>query len=169
VQARSLDPGNGPKYFNPAAALAKNPRLAWTQTVQPPRPGLLLICEGLPDALIAAQAGYRSVALLGSHAPDDRVALRLAMWARRDRGELVAIIDNDDAGRLSGRRLGTRLLEHGHRLTVLEPPVPGDDLNTWAQDGPSWTAAIDALQPSEHIARDERMEKTRGDFGIDMW
>jgi hypothetical protein len=168
VQARSLDPGCGPKHFNPGAALAVNPRLAWTQTVQPRRPGLLLVCEGLPDALIAAQAGYRSVAMLGAHAPDERVALKLAMSARRDRSEIVAIIDNDDAGCSWGQRLTTLLVEHGHRLTVLAPPVPGDDLNSWAQEGPSWTAAIDALQPSEHIAHDQRMEPTRGDLGLDI-
>ena len=87
VQARSLEPGDGPKYFNPAAALAVNPRLAWTATVQACEPGVMVICEGIPDALTAAQAGYRAVAVLGSHAPDAAVALRLAMRARRDRSQ----------------------------------------------------------------------------------
>ena len=136
VQARNLEPGDGPKYFNPAAALAVNPRLAWTVTVQACGPGVLVICEGIPDALTAAQAGYRAVAVLGSHAPDARVALRLAMRARRDRSDLVAIIDSDDAGRAWGNRLAALLIDHGHRLTVIEPPIPGGDLNSWARARP---------------------------------
>ena len=35
-----------------------------------PRWPLLMVCEGMPDALTAAQAGYRSVGLLGAQAPD---------------------------------------------------------------------------------------------------
>jgi DNA primase len=104
----------------------------------------LVICEGIPDALTAAQAGYRAVAVLGSHAPDAGVALRLAMRARRDRSQLVAIVDSDDAGRAWGNRLEGLLIGHGHRLTVIEPAIPGGDLNSWAQRDPSWTATIEA-------------------------
>jgi hypothetical protein len=57
LQARSLNPGNGPKYLNPTAELAANPRLAWTVTTQPARPRVLVICEGIPDSLTAAQPG----------------------------------------------------------------------------------------------------------------
>ncbi|MGE3449536.1 MAG: hypothetical protein AB7H92_18365, partial [Microbacteriaceae bacterium] len=54
LQARYLDPGDGPKYDNPAATLGSNPRLAWTRPVGAARPGLLVVCEGIPDALTAA-------------------------------------------------------------------------------------------------------------------
>jgi DNA primase len=169
VQARNLDPGDGPKYLNPAAALAMNPRLAWTATVQASEPGVLVICEGIPDALSAAQAGYQAVAVLGSHAPDAAVALRLAMRARRDRSELVAIIDSDDAGRAWGNRLVALLLDHGHRLTVIEPAIPGGDLNSWAQRDPSWTATIEAQTRSTDPTRNEHARPSRVDFGIDLW
>jgi DNA primase len=169
VQARSLEPGDGPKYFNPAAALAVNPRLAWTAMVQEPTNGVVVVCEGIPDALTAAQAGFHAVAVLGSHAPDAQVALRLAMRARRDRGELVAIIDSDDAGRAWGHRLAGLLLDHGHRLTVIEPPIPAGDLNSWAQREPCWTATIEAHTRSTDPTRHERGRPSQADFGIDMW
>jgi hypothetical protein len=82
--------------------------------------------------------------VLGSHASDAGVALRLAMRARRDRSQLVAIIDSDNAGRAWGNRLEGLLIGHGHRLTVIEPAIPGGDLNSWAQRDPSWTATIEA-------------------------
>lgn len=101
IQARYLQPLGSAKYDNPAAALGSNPRLAWTQTPNGnPRPGLLLICEGIPDALTAATAGYPAVAILGSQAPDDRVATQLAHHAERHNQNLVAVIDADlPAGR----------------------------------------------------------------------
>jgi hypothetical protein len=169
VQARNLDPGDGPKYFNPAAVLAVNPRLAWTATMQAREPGVVVICEGIPDALTAAQAGYQTVAVLGSHAPDAAVALRLAMRARRDRSELVAIIDSDDAGRAWGNRLAALLVDYGHRLTVIEPAIPGGDVNSWAQRDPSWTATIQAHTRSTAPTRNERARPSRDDFGIDLW
>jgi hypothetical protein len=142
VQARSLNPGNGPKYVNPSAELATNPRLAWTITSGPARPGLLVICEGIPDALTAAQGGYHAVAVLGSHAPDHRVAVELATTARRDGSHLIAIVDNDDAGRAWSDRLIRLLGDQGRPLAVVTPPTPGADLNDWARHDPQWTAHI---------------------------
>lgn len=142
VQARYLNPGNGPKYDNPAAALGTNPRLAWTQTPHgPPTTGLLLICEGPPDALTAAQAGFRSVGILGSQAPDQRVAARLAAHADRNGDRLVAVIDADPAGRTAGDRLRSLATEHGQSLTIVEPP-DGLDLNTWASQDQDWTRVL---------------------------
>jgi hypothetical protein len=68
VQTRYFNPGDRPKYDNPVGRLGPNPRLSWIRPPNTPRPGLLIICEGIPDALTAAQTGYRAVALLGSHA-----------------------------------------------------------------------------------------------------
>ncbi|MFT3851993.1 MAG: hypothetical protein QM733_04540 [Ilumatobacteraceae bacterium] len=71
VQARYLDPSAvGRKYDNPAAALAPHPRIAFTRLPDGAAPRrLMLVCEGMPDALTAAQAGYPSIALLGARPP----------------------------------------------------------------------------------------------------
>ena len=136
AQARNLNPGNGPKYLNPAAELAANPRLAWTITTGPARPNFLIICEGIPDGLTAAQAGYQAVAVLGSNAPDHNVAVELAKRARRDSSHLVAVIDNDDAGHAWSNSLKRLLGGQGHPLSIVTPPTPGTDLNDWARPRP---------------------------------
>ena len=138
LQARYLEPGDGPKYDNPAAALGSNPRVAWTQTERPPRPGTLAVCEGIPDALTAAQAGFIAAAVLGSQAPDQSVAARLVTYAERHELAIVAVIDCDPAGRAWGRRLGNLLADHGRGLTVVEPPAEALDLNSWALGDPRW-------------------------------
>jgi Toprim-like len=142
VQSRYLDPGDGPKYDNPAAALGTNPRLAWTR---PPtghaRAGPLLVCEGIPDALTAAQAGYTAVGILGSQAPDRTVAARLANHADHHHQRIVAVVDADPAGRRWGEHLSELLRGDGLDLTVIEPPN-GLDLNSWARYDPNWTGRL---------------------------
>ena len=99
VQARYLHPdATGRKYDNPAAALAPHPRLAFPAATGQ-RAGVLLVCEGIPDALTAAQAGYRSVALLGAHTPDPAVAARLANHATNLGLDVAIVCDPDPAGR----------------------------------------------------------------------
>lgn len=61
-----------------------------------------VVCEGIPDALTAAQAGHISVGILGSRAPDHSVAARIASYADHHRLDVVAVIDNDPAGRAWG-------------------------------------------------------------------
>jgi hypothetical protein len=167
VQARTLDPGDGAKYTNPTAALAVNPRLAWTVAVRSPRPDLLVICEGIPDALSAAQAEYQAVAVLGSHAPDVNVAVELTQRARSDRRHLVAVIDNDDAGRAWGSRLEELLRDQRQRLTLVEPPIPGADLNDWARHDSTWTATISATTRSERLSLGLYRQLAGAELGID--
>ena len=116
VQARYLDPGDGPKYDNPAAALGSNPRLAWTQ----------------PDGPTATRRARR----LRRH--PRRPHRRPGRLPRRRRPRLpnprpaasppaspttpsdhdlaiVAVIDTDPAGRAWGERLDDLLADHGHR------------------------------------------------------
>jgi DNA primase len=143
VQARYLDPGDGAdKYDNPSRRLGTNPRISWTIPVGPPRPGLLVVTEGIPDALTAAQAGYTTAAILGSQAPDPTVAARLATRADRDHLTLVAVVDADPAGQRWGDRLSELLAQHGHTPTIIEPAT-GKDLNDWAQLDPTWTRHLD--------------------------
>ena len=78
VQTRYLDPGDGPKYDNPGCRARLQPTCRLDGRYGATQPGVLVVCEGIPDALTAAQAGLRSVAVLGSQAPDRSVATRIA-------------------------------------------------------------------------------------------
>lgn len=142
LQTRYLHPGDGPKYDNPAASLGSNPRLAWTRAVGSTLSRFLVVCEGIPDALTAAQAGHISVGILGSQAPDHSVAARIASYADDVGIDVVAVVDNDPAGRAWGQRLNVLLADHAVRLTVVEPPSDGLDLNAWALADPEWSAQL---------------------------
>ena len=168
LQARYLDPGDGPKYDNPAAALGSNPRLAWTQTERPLHPGVLALCEGIPDALTAAQAGFTAAAVLGSQAPDQSVAARLATYAERQELAIVAVIDSDPAGRAWGQRLSDMLADHGRDLTVVEPPADGLDLNAWALVDADWVERISGpeMHKSPSILRDKDSALIPGDLEL---
>ncbi len=148
VQARYLQPGDGiDKYDNPAGALGSNPRLAWTVTpTGRGRPGVLVVAEGTPDALTAAGEGWAAAGILGSQAPDYRVAAKLAAHAAAHGQQLVAVIDDDPAGRQWGLRLGELLADHHYNLAVVEP-TGGLDLNTWARQDRDWIDAIAAHAP----------------------
>lgn len=145
-QARFIEPPEGRcKYDNPASRWASNPRIAWTQ----PAPstmiagGGLVIAEGIPDALIAAQAGYRTVGVLGSTYPDHRVARQIAagieeIGARR----VVVCFDADEAGRTGSARLVELLASSGAEgVTELVPP-DGLDLSDWARSGTEMSEAL---------------------------
>ena len=136
VQTRALDLDSGPKYTNPAATQAPNPRLAWPAPGDLIAPGSLLVCEGIPDALTAVQGGFRAVALVGATVADHDVAGRLAYEA--DGGlTLVWVGDADPAGRRGAGTLRQMLAEPGHDLAVVEPPVDGWDLNDWSLHRPA--------------------------------
>lgn len=133
VQARYLDPPNGRKYDNPSVTLAGlSPRLAEARLATAPvDPSTVLVCEGLPDSLTAAQAGYRSIAVLGAGLPDERVASQLAQRFPTDR--LLVAFDADDRGRAGSQRLVDLLDEvgAGDRIGTVEVPGVGGDLNGW--------------------------------------
>jgi hypothetical protein len=126
---------------NPAAALAPHPRLAFPASTGD-RSGVLLVCEGLPDALVAAQARYRSIALLGAHTPDESVAARLVNHATNLGLDLAIVADADPAGRHVADTLTTLLADDGVEPVVVVPPV-GGDLNGWALADPGWTSTLD--------------------------
>jgi hypothetical protein len=150
VQTRYLHPAAGLKYDNPAAARGNNPRLAWTSCIGERRPGVLVVCEGIPDALTAAQAGFAAVGLLGAHAPDRAVAARLATTARRDGLAIVTVVDADPAGRRLANTLGQLLASHGLDLTVIEPPQDGLDLNAWARIDRDWPSVVEHALLDRH-------------------
>jgi len=79
--------------------------------------------------------------ILGSQAPDDRVADVLARHAASTGRLLVAIVDADSAGRAWGERLAGLLQHRDRSLDVVEPPE-GLDLNGLAIRNSHWTKSI---------------------------
>lgn len=143
VQSRYLQPQpDGPKYENPVQSFGSNPRVAWPKPTGADRPGVLVVCEGIPDALIAAQGGFAAAGILGSQAPDETIAAALASHAERHDRAIVAVVDGDDAGRHWGERLGELISTTGHDLHLIEPPGVGCDLNDWALSDPDWASWI---------------------------
>jgi hypothetical protein len=152
VQARYLEPIGSDKYDNPAGSLGSNPRLAWTRTPDDrTTPGVLLVTEGIPDALTAAGAGYAAVGILGSQAPDERVADVLSRHAGRTGRQLIAVVDADPAGRAWGTRIAYLLQARGRPVDIVEPPA-GLDLNVWSTSGDRWVASVQTAQDRQEAA-----------------
>ena len=145
LQARYLDPGERPEVRQPRRRSRQQPAAgAGRRPSVPARPGLLVVCEGIPDALTAAGAGFRAAAVLGSQAPDHSVANRLAGFARRHEVELVAVVDNDPAGPGVGRTARrTARRRRCESAQVIEPPEPGMDLNAWGAVEPNWQSCCE--------------------------
>jgi DNA primase len=135
VQARYLDPEAGRKYGNPVSRLGSNPRLAWTLTPSPRRTDLLIVCEGVIDALTAGAAGLHSVAVLGATYPSIATADTIAAQAA-DR-QVVITLDGDDPGRIAAHRLHDLLTARSVDNRVWDLPE-GADLNGLAQADPAW-------------------------------
>lgn len=149
-QARFLNPESaGQKYGNPTRRLAANPGLSWGQPVGVAGRDLPLVAtEGIPDSLIAARAGMRSVALLGSTASIQHVARELihALDDGNAPRSVAVCFDADEAGRDGAARLIDRLESSGIDAVNVEPP-DGMDITDWASINPHWTdQVVDAAQ-----------------------
>lgn len=120
-----------PRYLNPTSDLATNPRLTRARPAET-RHSQVVVTEGAIDALSAAAAGYRSVAVLSATYNDDAVATALAKLPH----PLVIAFDADDAGRAGAQRLAS-LLEARQR-----PPLVVDlghgDLNDAMRRSDDW-------------------------------
>ncbi len=152
LQTRYLRPRTGRKYDNPAAHLVgPSPRLGEARLACPAvDKDVVLVCEGLPDALTAAQHGHRAVAVLGAGLPDARVATALSERFPNER--LVVSFDADARGVAGADRLEALLSEHdaGSRVGRLEVPLSHGDLNAWQQKagqdfGAELGRAVDAV------------------------
>jgi DNA primase len=140
VQARYLQPPEGrAKYDNPAGRLATNPRLAWSHAPRPIRPDLLVVCEGLPDALTAATAGVASVAILGASYPDAHVVRQIV--DRSNGRRMMLAFDNDRAGVAAAERVHDLLARHEVTVDRLDLP-DGTDLNDLARRDPAWAGSL---------------------------
>jgi DNA primase len=160
LQARYLDPGRaGRKYDNPAGRVAPNPRVAHVHAPRASRrPGVLVVCEGVSDALTVAAVGYPALAVLGAGLPDAPLARRVAQLARGER--IVVAFDADDRGQHGARRLRD-LLTGLTRGPVGDLQPPGGDLNDWSRHASTrfaaeLTAGVAAAAPTPAL------ERTRG-------
>jgi hypothetical protein len=135
-----------PRYLNPASGLATNPRLSRARPVEV-RHLEVVVTEGAIDALSAAAAGYRAVAVLSAAYGDEAVAAALAKLPH----PLVLAFDADDAGRAGADRL-VSLLEARQR-----PPVVLDlrtgDLNDTMRQSDYWPARMQHSVDSAMAAR----------------
>jgi DNA primase len=142
AQLRRLRPRDDqPKFLNPAASLATNPRTARYRPVVPVAQGVIVVTEGPIVALSAAAAGFRAVAVLGAAASDELVARRLAALP----GRLAIAFDSDEAGQLGADRLGRLLSQLGRPPTSIELPGHVNDLNEWhCLSGDRWPGVLAA-------------------------
>lgn len=126
-----------PRYLNPVSDLATNPRLARVRPAEARR-SEVIVTEGVIDALSAAAAGYRAVAVLSAAYGDDGVAVALAKLPH----PLVIAFDADDAGRAGADRLASLLDAR------LRPPMVLDlgagDLNDFMRQSDDWPAELHA-------------------------
>lgn len=126
-----------PRYLNPTSNLATNPRLARVRPPEVQHPEVV-VTEGAIDALSAAAAGYRAVAVLSAAYGDEAVAVALAKVPH----PLVIAFDADDAGRASADRLASLLDARQRRPVVLD--LVSGDLNDAMRQSDNWAAALHA-------------------------
>lgn len=142
AQTRYLDPvGAGRKYDSVVSDIAPNPRVATIRTPQAPRPGVVVLTEGIPDGLTVAHTSVQPVAVVGTGNTGPDVAQRL--HAAFPHAAFVVAFDNDTAGRTTGPKLGAHLADLGHRVVATSAQEPHKDLNDW------WRADPAAL--TEHL------------------
>lgn len=124
------------KYLNPAENVAPNPRTTLIRTAEAPLAGdVTIIAEGVPDALAAAHAGYRAIAVLGAWTINGDVADSVAAHHRDTSGHTIVVaFDDDDAGRTNADKLLGLLATRLQDATLIDLTPPGGlDLNAWRQ------------------------------------
>jgi DNA primase len=127
AQARYLNPNGGqPKYDNPAGRLGTNPRIGWVISPAVRSASVLVVCEGVIDALSTTGAGFASVALLSATYADQQVARSISDEAGNRR--VLLGLDNDEAGRTASQLLADAFDALNCRHEILEMPE-GRDLN----------------------------------------
>jgi 5S rRNA maturation endonuclease (ribonuclease M5) len=136
AQLRILDPPpNRPRYLNPTAALAANPRLSRARPVEVHQPEVI-VTEGAIDALSAAAAGYRAIAVLSAGCSHEAVAAALAKLQH----PLVLAFDADDAGRAAAERLTAHL--HALHRPPARIDLANGDLNDALRNSSDWSEQL---------------------------
>lgn len=98
------------------------------------RAPFVLLVEGVPDVLRAAEAGIVAMCGFGTGLSEQQV-VKLTMLNKK----VVVAFDNDDAGREAGRNLMPALHEAGLRAVLKSPPsrfkdvgeMPAETVATW--------------------------------------
>ena len=114
--------------------------------------GVLVVTEGVADGLVAAQAGFPTVGVLGSQYPDRRVVDSITTTMERSpalaAATVVVCFDGDPSGRAGAERLCGLLAERGIPQRQLSPP-DGHDLTDWARAaGATWASGLGARAAS---------------------
>lgn len=134
-----------PRYLNPSADLAINPRLARARPTEVRHPEVV-VTEGAIDALSAAAAGYRAVAVLSATYGDETVAVALTKLPH----PLVIAFDADEAGRAGANRLAGLLDARQRPPVVLD--LGSGDLNDTMRCSDDWSRQL--ARTVEHGLRD---------------
>lgn len=145
VQVRVPNPRpDRPRYLNPTADLAPNPKLARFRppTVQHPE---VVITEGAIDALSANAAGYRAVAVLSAGYPDRSVAHALSRLPH----PLVVAFDADEPGRAGAHRLTELLRAESRPPTMLT--LDHGDLNDSLRQSADWCQELAGCVQHAHV------------------
>ena len=123
---------SSPKYLSPSGSVAPLPLVV---PVRPPAPPptrqVVFVCEGVIDAMTAAQWGWRACAILGAGNAGQAVATELThRYPGRD---LVLAFDDDPAGQAATERLMESLecASGTTRPRVLTLPPGVRDINDW--------------------------------------
>ena len=98
-----------------------------------------MVCEGAPDALSVAQAGYRAAAIIGAGLPDPALAQRLIDQAGP--ATFLVAFDADHHGQHGATRLRDLLARTPGAGPVRCLTPPHGDLNAWAQNAGTRFAA----------------------------
>lgn len=145
VQVRYIDAGER-RWANPSTLIASSPHLAALRMPGRARhPNVMVITEGMTDALTAADAGYPAIALLGVGLADEAVAKTIVQrWPDH---RLVVAFDAGGPGHSGSERLVALLggLGAAKRTFALGLPDGAEDLNDWRQAaGQRFGAQLDA-------------------------
>lgn len=140
AQLRRVRPrADQPRFLNPPASTAVNPRIARFRPAIPVAAEEVVVTEGAIDALSVAAGGYRAVAVLGAAVADELVANRIAALP----GRLVIAFDADEAGERGAERLQTLLSTRGRPTVRLALPSGVGDVNDWmCAAGDAWHAQL---------------------------
>ena len=145
-----------PRYLNPRADLAPNPKLTRMRPVECRHPEVI-VTEGAIDALSAAAAGYRAVGVLSATYGDEAVALDLD----RLHHPLVLAFDADDAGQAGADRLAALLQARGRTPARLD--LGSGDLNDALRRSDDWpsrlAAAVERAQAAHAVGAGAGVEQ----------
>lgn len=132
AQARPLGDPEAPKYLNPHSDwIGPSPRVGAIPSSPTADRAVLVVCEGICDAIIAARH-FDSRAVIGAGQPDRPVAQQLLTSAAGR--ALVVCFDADPQGQEGADRLTALLLEHNAPAGAITPP--SKDVNDLLLEAP---------------------------------